>query len=185
MLILQRFLFDVLPLALFFIAYRIYGMMVATKVIMLCAVLQMAYLIINIKTTKKSAFLSSIMILAFGSATLFFNNEMFVKAKPTVLYWLFAVLFVFSQIALKKPFIQSLGQEVIKLDQDKWRKLNMSWAMFFMFMGTLNLYVILNYDSQTWVNFKFFGTLALTSSFVILQSIYISKSQTPVPSTDT
>ena len=85
---------------------------------------------------------------------------------------------------MKKPLIQSLGQEVISLEEGKWRKLNTSWALFFVFMGTLNLFVVMRFDSATWVNFKFFGTLILTSTFVVLQSIYISRNQAPVPSAD-
>ena len=181
---MQRFLFDFVPLALFFVAYRMYGMMIATKAIMICAFMQVIYATINYKTIKKSVFVSSFLILAFGSATLFFQNEIFVKIKPTVLYLLFAGLFIFSQYAMKKPLIQSLGQEVISLEEGKWRKLNTSWALFFVFMGTLNLFVVMRFDSATWVNFKFFGTLILTSTFVILQSIYISRNQEPVPSAD-
>ncbi|CAM4459644.1 MAG: Intracellular septation protein [Legionellaceae bacterium] len=100
---------------------------------------------------------------------------MFIKWKPTAINWIFAIVFWGSQFFGKKCLIQTMLEKNISLPQPIWLRLNSSWAIFFILMGILNLYVVYNFDTDTWINFKLFGLMSLTIVFVVIQFIYISK----------
>jgi len=116
-----------------------------------------------------------VLVAAFGGLTLLLHDEMFIKWKVSAINWLFGVVFLGSMWIGEKPMIQRmLGSQVV-LPKAVWNKLNVAWAIFFIFLGFLNLYVIYNYDTDTWVNFKLFGMMGLTVVFIIVQSIYMAQ----------
>ena len=118
---------------------------------------------------------SFLSILILGGATLLLKNEIFVKWKPTVVYWALAIALLGSQLFSTKPLLQRLGEGSILLPERIWRHLNTMWWIFFLLLGLTNLYVVYNFSTTAWVNFKLFGTLGLTLLFVVLQSIYMAK----------
>ena len=99
----------------------------------------------------------------------------FIKWKPTVLYWLFAVSLLVSDYVFKKNLISVMMKGQVKLPSPVWRRLNLSWVLFFAGMGVLNLYVAFNYSESTWVNFKLFGFMGLMLVFIVLQGLMLSK----------
>ena len=115
------------------------------------------------------------LIVVMGGLTLYLQDEQFIKWKPSIINWMFGIAFLGSQVFGKKPFVERMMAKEIELPSSVWKRLNLSWASFFITLGFVNLYVIYNYDTDTWVNFKLFGMLGLTITFIIIQAIYISK----------
>jgi intracellular septation protein len=92
-----------------------------------------------------------------------------------VLYWAFAAALLIADLFFKNNLIQAMMQEQLTLPAPVWRRLNLSWAGFFAFMGVANLYVAYNYSEDTWVNFKLFGGMGLMAVFVVAQAMLLSK----------
>jgi intracellular septation protein len=111
----------------------------------------------------------------FGGATIYFHDEMFIKWKPTVLYWCFALALLGAQLLMRKNLIRSLMGKQMSLPDLVWDKLNLAWSTFFAAMGALNLYIAFNFPLELWVNFKMFGFIALMIAFVIAQTVYLSR----------
>ena len=171
----MKFLFDFFPILLFFVAYKAGDIYIATITAILSSLAIVLYGRFKKGHFEKMPLFTLITITILGGATLFFRNDMFIKWKPTAIYWLLALVFLGSHYigASKKPLIQRAAEENIELPQKTWYRLSYSWMIFFTLLGLLNIYVIYNFDTNTWVNFKLFGTMGLTLLFVILQSIYI------------
>jgi len=171
----MKLLFDFLPILLFFIVYKFYGTYAATAIAMATSLLQIAFSWLKHRKVETMPLVTSTIILFCGTATLLLHNDLFIRWKPTVVDWVFAIFFLGSQLLGKKPFIQSLMGDKVNLPQDIWRKINLSWVIFFIVMGIANLYVAYQFSMDIWVNFKLFGALGCTVLFAILQSIYIAK----------
>ena len=115
------------------------------------------------------------VIVIFGTATLLLHDETFIKWKPTVLYWLFGAALLIADLAFQKNLIRAMMEKQMALPDLVWRKLMLSWAGFFAFMGALNLYIAFNFSTDTWVNFKLFGGMGLMLVFVVLQALMLAK----------
>ena len=149
--------------------------LLATAVAIVATVAQIGYLLLRRKKVDAMLWVSLLIITVFGGATIYFHNETFIKWKPTVLYWAFAVVLVVSQLLLKKNLIRTMMEKQLALPEPIWGRVGFAWIAFFAFMGCLNLYIAFNYPTATWVNFKLFGGMGLMFAFVIGQSILLSK----------
>ncbi len=116
-----------------------------------------------------------VMITVLGGATLFFRNEIFIKWKPSVVYWVLSLVFLTSGYFTKKPLVQKMLENSLTLPPKAWGILNTSWVSFFLLMGFLNLFVIYNFSTDAWVTFKLFGTLGLTLVFVLIQGLIVAR----------
>jgi len=170
-----KLLLDFLPIGLFFIAYKYFNLMVATQVAIAASLAQLIWLRVSTGKYQKVNLISFLSILILGGATLLLKNDIFVKWKPTAVYWALASALLFSQLFTNKPLLQRFGENSIKLPTRIWRQLNLVWCIFFILLGIINLYVVYNFSTSAWVNFKLFGTLGLTILFVILQSLYMAR----------
>jgi len=175
----MKILFDFFPILLFFIAYKWGGIYVATLTAMVASLVQVLWGRFRSGHFEKMPLITLITLVVLGSATLFFQNEAFIKWKPTVIYWSLGLGFLLSQWIGDKPAIQRLAEHSIKVNSMAWSRLNLSWVFFFTGMGCLNIYVMQNFDTDTWVNFKLFGSLGLTFLFVLGQSIYMIRHRLP------
>ena len=195
----MKALFDIFPVALFFIAYQVgeayphQALMVlnglgislgsgakpavflATAVAMLATCLQITWSWLRHHKVDGMLWLSFGLVSVFGGATLLLHDETFIKWKPTVLYWLFALLLWLGPILFERNFIRMAMEKQITLPDPVWSRLNLGWAGFFVFLGITNLLVAFSYSTDTWVDFKMFGTLALTVAFVLIQGIFLSR----------
>ena len=171
----MKFFFDLFPIILFFIAYKFFGIFTATAVAIGATFMQIAWVWHRHRKVDNMLWVSLGLIVVFGGATLIFKNPTFIKWKPTVLYWLFAVTLFVSDLFIGKNLIKAMMQKQVTLPEIAWRKLNLSWAIFFTVMGGVNLYVAYNYSEDTWVNFKLFGILGMMLIFVVLQGVMLSK----------
>lgn len=200
----MKFLFDLFPVILFFFMFKwgeghadaaqalasqylsgfVSGgvvtaaqapILLATAVVIVATLAQIVYLLIRRKKIDAMLWISLAIIGVFGGATIYFHNETFIKWKPTVLYWCFAVILLASQTLLRKNLIKTMMSKQITLPDPVWDRLNLAWSGFFAVLGVLNLYVAFNFPTATWVNFKLFGFTGLMVAFVICQTLFLSK----------
>jgi intracellular septation protein len=171
----MKFLFDVLPVVLFFAAFKLYDIYVATAVAIAATVVQVSWLKLRGRRVDLMLWASLAIIVVFGGATLLLQDETFIKWKPTVLYWLFGVVLAVGMLGFRKNLIRTVLGEQMRLPDPVWARLNWSWVAFFGFMGAANLYVAYNYPTDLWVNFKLFGGIGLMIAFVVVQSLVLAK----------
>lgn len=171
----MKFLFDFLPVALFFVAFKLAGIYVATAVAIATTILQVAWQKLRRQRVHGMLWASLAIVVIFGGATLLFQDETFIKWKPTVLYWLFGVVLAGSATLFRKNLIRLMLSEQLRLPDSVWGTLNWSWVAFFAFMGAANLYVAYNFSTDLWVNFKLFGGMGLLILFAVLQSLFLAK----------
>jgi intracellular septation protein len=171
----MKLLFDFFPVLLFFVAFKLHGIFVATAVAMAATFAQIAWLWWRKRKIDKMLWVSLGVITVFGGATLLLENETFIKWKPTVLYWLFGIALLVASLAFKKNLVRSMMEHQVSLPDEVWRRLQASWIGFFAMMGALNLYVAYNYSTDAWVNFKLFGGIGLMLGFVLLQALLLAR----------
>lgn len=171
----MKFLFDLFPVVLFFIFYKIYDIYVATAALMAATYIQIILLYLFKKKIEKMIIFTAIVITVFGGMTLFFQSNVFIMWKPSIIYWVFGLVILVANKFYNKNLIQmSLGSQV-ELKKQYWQNLSWSTALFFIFLGFLNIYIAQNFSEDTWVNFKLFGTSSLLFIYIILITLYISK----------
>jgi intracellular septation protein len=171
----MKLLFDFLPIFLFFIAYKMADIYVATGVLIVVTLAQTGWIWLRQHRIEKLPLFTAGLVLVLGGATLLLKDPMFVKWKPTVVNWLFALAFVGSYFIGQKTLLERMMGGQLELPAPVWVKLTFAWAIFFFAMGVANLYVAFNFDENTWVNFKLFGMLGLTLVFVLAQAAYMSR----------
>ena len=170
----MKFLFDLLPVILFFAAFKSAGIYVATGVAIAATFLQIGWVWMKHRKVDTMLWVSLAVVTVFGGATLWLHDETFIKWKPTVLYWLFGASLLVASI-LGKNLIRALMEEQVKLPDPVWRQLNAAWVGFFTLMGFANLFVAYRFPTETWVNFKLFGGMGAMLVFVLLQGLFLSK----------
>lgn len=171
----MKFLADFFPIVLFFIAYEMYDIYVATGVAIGASLLQISYSQLRYKKVEKMHLVTFGLLVFFGGLTLILRDPAFIKWKPTVVNWLFAVAFLGSAYIGEKNLLQRMMGEAVTLPAEIWQRLNYIWITFFVAVGFLNLYVAYNFAEDIWVKFKLFGMLGLTLVFVIGQGFYIAR----------
>ena len=171
----MKFLFDLFPVILFFVAYKVADLYVATGVAIVATFAQIAWLLFRGRKIDTMLWVSLVIITVFGGMTLLLHDENFIKWKPTVLYWAFAAALLGGTLFLKKNLMRVLLAEQMELPEVAWAKLNWSWIGFFVFMGMDNLFVAFNFSTDDWVNFKLFGGIGLMLVFVLVQGLMLSK----------
>ena len=181
-------LIDFIPLIVFFVVYKMEpsvleyggysyelgGPFSATLALMVVSVFVYGGLFIKNRTLEKTHIITLIAVIGFGSMTLLFHDEAFLKWKAPIVNWIFAAAFLASQFVGKKPLVQRMLGQALTLPNDVWLRMNISWVVFFVFLGCANLFVAFTFHS-IWVDFKVFGSLILTFVFVITQFLFISK----------
>lgn len=171
----MKFLFDLFPVILFFAAYKFADIYVATGVAIGATFVQIGWVHFRHGKVDKMLWVSLGLIVVFGGMTLLLRDPTFIKWKPTVLYWLFAVILLGSALLFRKNLIRAMMEKQVVLPDPVWGKLNLAWAGFFAFMGALNLYVAYNFSESDWVNFKLFGGMGLMLAFIVAQGLMLSK----------
>jgi len=196
----MKLLFDLFPVILFFAAFKyseknpetaadwvsaLLGsalvdakqapILLATVVVIAATVAQIAWVHFRHGKVDKMLWISLGLVVVFGGLTLAFQNEAFIKWKPTILYWVFAISMAFSALILKKNPMKAMLGEQLTLPDPVWTKVNLSWIAFFAVMGVLNLVIAFNFPTDTWVNFKLFGGMGLMLVFVLAQGMFLSK----------
>ncbi len=176
----MKLLFDLLPIILFFVAYKTSGIYVATAVAIAASLILVAYTWLRSKKVETMQLVSLGLIVVFGGATLWLQNPLFIMWKPSILYTLFAGAFLGSQFIGDKTLVERMMGGMISAPQAIWRTVNMAWVGFFIVLAALNLYVAYNFDESTWVDFKLFGLMGLTFVFMLAQGMWLAKHATMI-----
>jgi intracellular septation protein len=180
----MKFLYDLFPLLLFFAAYKYYGIYTATGVAIVASVVQTAGFWFKHRRFEAMHLVTLGVIVVFGGLTIFLHDDTFIKWKPTLVYWVLAALVLGSHIIGKRTVIDRMLSTQVTLPSPVWRRLNLSWGLFFIVLGALNLYVAFYYGLGTldeaartdlWVNFKVFGLMAITLVFVVAQAFVMAR----------
>lgn len=194
----MKLLFDLFPVILFFATFK-YGeshaaelarylqqsfggefdpsqapILAATVVAILASIVQVGITLAKGKRPEVMHWISLGIIVVFGSLTIWLHNEMFIKWKPTILYWVFAAILVFGTLTGKNFMIKLIGKS-IQLPMRAWDAMQKAWIVFFSLVGGLNLVVAYLFETATWVNFKLFGLLGLTLMFTLGIGVWVAK----------
>ena len=171
----MKLLLDFFPIILFFVAFKVAGIYVATAVAIVATIAQIAWIRWRTGRVETMQWLSLGVIVVFGGATLLAHSETFIKWKPTVLYWLMGGALIAGPLFFGRNFLKSLLGSQVSLHEAGWRVMNWSWSAFFAAMGAINLWVAYTFDTDTWVNFKLFGGIGLMLVFVLAQGLYLAR----------
>ena len=186
----MKLLLDFFPLVLFFGAYKLFDIYVATLVAMAASLAQVVFIRIRHQRFETTHLVTLFVIFLFGGMTLIFQDDMFIKWKPTIVNWIFAIVVLGSQFIGKRTVLERLLGSQMQMPAKIWKKVNVSWGLFFLVSGLLNLYVAFYFrthlDEATrtdfWVNFKVFGLLGLTLAFSIIQMMIVARYISTEPS---
>jgi intracellular septation protein len=170
----MKFLFDLFPVILFFVAFQLWDIFVATAVAIAATFAQIGWLKLRRRKIDKMLWVSLAIIVVFGGLTLALRDKTFIQWKPTVLYWLFGAVLAGASLA-GRNLLRTMLSEQMQLPTPVWARLNWSWVGFFAFMGAANLYVAYNFSESAWVNFKLFGGMGLMLAFVLAQAAFLSR----------
>jgi intracellular septation protein len=176
----MQLFYEIFPVFLFFIAFKWYGIYVATVVGIVTTFLQVIATRLWAKKWDRKQLVTLAVFLVFGGMTLYFHDPIFVKWKPTIIFWIFAVIILGSHLFTQKPVMQRLMENAVEqgkanIPMSVWKKINISWACFFLLLGGINLYVAYHLSNDAWVNFKFYGITSALFIFSILQAFYLMR----------
>jgi intracellular septation protein len=203
----MKFLFDLFPVILFFLVFKLgethqeaahalaiqymgglisggnlapeqSPIMLATAVGIIATVLQIGYLIARGRKVDGMLWLSLGVIVVMGGATIYFHDENFIKWKPTILYWAFAVALFVAQFGFRNNLMRKVMEQQVKLPETVWNRVGLAWMLFFAAMGLLNLvmaFIVFKGNTGAWVSFKLFGFTGIFFAFVVAQTFMLSK----------
>ena len=178
---MATFFYELIPVILFFLAFKYYGIYVATVVGIVSTGLQAILSSVQKRTWDKKLWITFGVFVLFGGMTLYFHNPIFVKWKPTVIFWIFALILFISQWVGKTPLMQKLLSHAFQeksahvIPSSVWQWLNLAWAFFFLCLGFVNLAIAYRFSDETWVNFKLYGLTGLLLLFSVGQAFYLAR----------
>lgn len=169
---------EFLLLAAFFAAYLWKGIFFATGLLMVGSVLVLAVSYLRNRKLEPLPLAVTVIALVLGSVTLLLHNAVFIKWKFSVVEWLFGMVFMASQFT-QRPLIERMLEKQIQVPANVWKRLNLMWAVFFLLLGTVNVYVLYHYDTADWIRFKVWWSTGAMLVFVLLQAAYMSRHVEP------
>jgi intracellular septation protein len=153
--------------------------LLATLVVIGATLAQVAFLKLRGRRVDNMLWISLGLVVLLGGLTIWLRNETFIKWKPTLLYWTMGLTFWLAPLLFGKNLLRALLGEQIDAPAKAWHRLNFAWIAFFSMMGLLNLWVAYSFSTDTWVNFKLFGSIGLVLAFSLAQGVYLSRYMTP------
>jgi intracellular septation protein len=169
----MKLLIDFLPILLFFGAFKYYDIYVGTAVLMAATVVQTGLIYWMDRRLQTMHKITLALVLLFGTLTLTLHDDRFIKWKPTVLYAAMAIGLAVSIWVMKKNFLKIMLGSQLALPEPIWKKLNLIWVGYCIFMAAINGYVAAYYSTEDWVNFKLWG-YAFPLAFIVAQGFYIA-----------
>lgn len=165
---LWKIAIDLGPLLIFFGAYLAGGIYWATGVLMVAMLVSLVAARIVLGHISPTLIATTVLVEVFGAMTLWLHDPRFIKMKPTIINLVFAAVLL-GGLVLRKPLLQMLLGEALRLTDEGWRVLTMRWAAFFVGLAVLNEIVWRNFSEGIWASFKVFGILPLTMVFFAFQ----------------
>ena len=178
----MKLIFDLFPLLIFFAAFKFYDIYIATAAAIIATIIQVGIFWFKHRRFETMHLITLVAISVFGGLTIYLQDDAFIKWKPTIVNWVFSAI-IFVMLFTRKTALEYVMGQQIALPKSVWKGVNLAWAIFFLVLGLLNVYVAFYYNldadiqtrTDTWVKFKVFGMLILTIVFSILQMFYIAK----------
>jgi intracellular septation protein len=155
------------------------ALIIASLCGILASIAQIGFLVSRKLPVKPPVWISAGLIIVFGGLTVWLHNAWFIKWKPSILYWIFAVILLAGRWIWKRNLLGALLSQELELPPRVWDRLMYAWAGFFLVLGSANIAVAYNWSTDAWVNFKTFGLLGLTLLFSIGTGFYISRHVVP------
>lgn len=171
---MKQILFDLFPIVFFFIGFKLYGLYVATAILILASGVQLLFHRVRNGQFDRTQLFIFLVVAVLGGSTLIFHNPIFLQWKPTLVYWVFAVVLFLSQYFQHQPLLERMLGDKIQLPRRIWFKVNNAWSLFFLTLGVVNLIIAYHYSMHAWVNFKI-SCIGITIVFALLQALYMSK----------
>lgn len=175
----MKLLFDFIPLIFFFTFFKLYDIYAGVLALMITSTIAITLTWFIYKKVDKIALLSYAMIMIFGCLTLFFQSDLFIKWKVTIIYLIFAAILIGSHFFLSEPAIKKLFGKELRVHDNIWTRINFSWAIFFILCAVVNLYVAYCFSQATWVDYKTFVLPGVTLVFTIISGVYLYKHHKP------
>ena len=169
----MRLLLDFFPIVLFFVAYKLQGVFVATGLLMAATAVQMAIVYALDRQLQAMHKATLGLVLVFGALTIALQDERFIKWKPTVLYGAMALVLAAALWVWKKNVLHLLLGSQLKLPDAVWGRLTVAWVLYFLFMAAINAYVAVAFSNDAWFNFKLWGYI-FPVAFLVGQGLYIA-----------
>jgi intracellular septation protein len=173
---LRRSVVDFGPLLLFFVAYRVFDLYVATATVMVAAVAAAGLGFFLDRKLHPVPLMTAVIVLVFGGLTLYLNNEIFIKMKPTMIYALFGGVLL-GGLWFNRPFVKHVFGTALVLNDHSWRVLTLRFGLFFLVMAVINELIWRNFSDDIWVNYHVFGAVGLTLLFSLSQVPFLLKHQ--------
>jgi intracellular septation protein len=178
---LMQMFYEILPVFLFFLAFKFYDIYVATTVGIIATITQVVLTRCLTKSWDRKQVITMLIFIIFGSMTLYFHNPIFVKWKPTIVFWIFAIAIIITHFT-RKPLMQRMMENALEnsavIPSRVWARINLMWAAFFIIMGAINLYIAYTFSNDAWVNFKFYGISISLIVISIIQALYLVRYMT-------
>ena len=160
---------DLLPVILFFIAYKKAGIFTATTVAIASTLLLMLYSKLRHGKIDNMLMINGAVVTILGGITLLLHDKTYIMWKPTAIYWICALALLISRYAMQRNLIQRMLGKMMTPPDSIWDRLNLIWVAFLIGLGCLNLYVARHFSEENWVNFKLFGVTSLMFVFIVVQ----------------
>lgn len=176
--------FDFFPVLVFVgVYYFTKDMILATKLLIGASALQIAGYWVWKRKVEKIHLWTFVILAVMGGLTIYLNDKTFIMWRPTIINWVFAVVFLGSQFVGKRNLVRVLVEGFLKqaphlrldMPDNRWLPLNLTWVTFFILLGCANLFVVYNFDDDTWVTYKMVGQTLLNMTFMVSQMLYLSR----------
>lgn len=173
----MQLFYELFPVILFVLAFKLYDIYMATTVGIIATFVQVIATRLWVGVWDKKQVITCVVFTVFGSMTLYFHDPIFIKWKPTIVFWIFSIILLIYQFFTSKPLMQRVMEKVLEgkgeVPAPVWQRLNFLWAAFFIVLGAVNLYVAYHFSSDAWVNFKLYGVTSALFLFSIVQTFYL------------
>ncbi|MBP6011553.1 MAG: septation protein A [Alphaproteobacteria bacterium] len=173
---LLKLALDLGPLAVFFTGNAYFGIMPATGMFMVATILSLGVSYSIEKKLSPMPIVTGIVVMVFGGLTLWLNNDLFIKLKPTIVNSIFAALLIGGLLS-GRLFLKFLLDSAFQMPDDAWRKFTYRWIWFFVFLALLNEFIWRNYSTDFWVGFKLWGVFPISLLFALAQTPFLMKHQ--------
>ena len=166
---------DFAPLAVFFVAYKLGGVMAATASVMIATTLSIGIIYAIERKLALAPLITGVVVLVMGGLTLLLQDPFFFKIKPTIVNLAFAAILLGGVFIGKRGLLKYVLDVAFQLTDEGWRILSKRWGFFFVFLAILNECIWRNFSEAFWVNFKVFGMFTLTIVFAVSQVRVLEK----------
>ena len=172
-------LLDFAPLLVFFIFYKWQDIFYASGALIVATWISVGLTWLIFHKVEKAPLITAIVVTIFGTLTIAFHSDVFIKWKVTAIYAIFALVLIAMQLFTPKTLMERMLGKELAMPATNWKKLNIAWVLFFLACALGNLYVAFSLSQETWVNFKVFGLTILTLIFTVISVVYIWNNRLP------